>query len=311
MLPLALACPSLHNIVVDTTSTAQKCVTYLRANKLGRATFICLDKVQDLSQRMMTSKGKTPDNAPRLFDLVQTNDETFLPAFYYATKDTLVAPTMDVATKYAFGSGGQRWRVVTMGGQVVDIAGTMSGGGGKPMKGAMTGALMGESNSKKVRQGQAAPDDDVIDLNKLQQVINTIDNELQTLRATKVQLETSIKNQATTVKDTGIAAEEGIAGSERASEDSAATDQPRGFVEYSTGIDTRGTTTTEPSAVDAFAPLSRVCQLPRKPQNKSKVRWLLFSNTSSTQVALSSRSCSNSVTHKAVNSISCQHKSTS
>lgn len=64
----------------------------------------------------------TPDNCPRLFDMVRLNDESVRPAFYFALRDTLVAKDMEQATRLAFQKE-KRWRVVTLKGQIIEIAG--------------------------------------------------------------------------------------------------------------------------------------------------------------------------------------------
>lgn len=42
---ISSSCGALDNIVVDTIDTAQKCVTFLKEQNIGVATFIGLDKV--------------------------------------------------------------------------------------------------------------------------------------------------------------------------------------------------------------------------------------------------------------------------
>ncbi len=143
---ISTACPALNHIVVETTADGQKAVDYLRRNNLGRATFIILDKM-DHFKRAATSQIETPDSAQRLFDLVQCRAPKFATAFYFALRDTLVAKDLETATKIAFGDNGKRHRVVTLGGDVVDISGTMAGGGGAVSKGLMN--LTGSSGSSK------------------------------------------------------------------------------------------------------------------------------------------------------------------
>ncbi len=63
-----------------------------------------------------------PEGVPRLFDLVKVQDEAVLPAFYYGLRDTLVAKDMDQATRIAYGA--TRYRVVTLGGELIDVSGT-------------------------------------------------------------------------------------------------------------------------------------------------------------------------------------------
>lgn len=45
---ISSSCGALDNIVVDTIDTAQKCVTFLKEQNIGVATFIGLDKVKIL-----------------------------------------------------------------------------------------------------------------------------------------------------------------------------------------------------------------------------------------------------------------------
>ena len=56
-------------------------------------------------------------------------------AFLFALRDTLVANDIKIAMKVAYGE--VRRRVVTLNGEVIEVTGTMSGGG-KPKKGGMS-----------------------------------------------------------------------------------------------------------------------------------------------------------------------------
>lgn len=68
------------------------------------------------------SSPSSPENVPRLFDLVRPKDSRFRTAFYYGLRDTLVGTDLEQATRIGL-QGRTRYRVVTLGGQVVDIAG--------------------------------------------------------------------------------------------------------------------------------------------------------------------------------------------
>ena len=63
----------------------------------------------------------SPEDSVRLFDLVKSKDPKFLTAFYFALRDTLVARDLEQATRV--GLGRTRYRVVTLTGQLVDMAG--------------------------------------------------------------------------------------------------------------------------------------------------------------------------------------------
>lgn len=67
-------------------------------------------------------KIQTPENTPRLFDLVKVEDEKVRLAFYFALRDTLVANDLEEATRVAF-QNDQRWRVVTLKGQIIEQSG--------------------------------------------------------------------------------------------------------------------------------------------------------------------------------------------
>ncbi|KAJ3512348.1 hypothetical protein NMY22_g15359 [Coprinellus aureogranulatus] len=123
----------LSNLVVDTVGEGKTCIEYLRANNLGRASFMILEKLSD-SNRM--NPINTPENVPRLFDLIKPKDPMYRKAFYKAVGDTLVAKDLDQANRIAF--SGKRYRVVTLAGQLIETSGAMSGGGGRPSSGAMS-----------------------------------------------------------------------------------------------------------------------------------------------------------------------------
>lgn len=136
---ISTACSSLNFIVVDTTTTGQKCVEFLRKSGLGRASFIILDKMRPAEMK----PSYLPPGATRLFDLVKVKEETFLPAFYFALNDTLVAENMEQARKLAYGER-RRFRVVTLDGKLLDTSGTMSGGGAQLQQGGMKASFASE-----------------------------------------------------------------------------------------------------------------------------------------------------------------------
>uniref|UniRef100_A0A8C4DWC4 Structural maintenance of chromosomes protein n=1 Tax=Dicentrarchus labrax TaxID=13489 RepID=A0A8C4DWC4_DICLA len=134
---ISSSCGALDNIVVDTIDTAQKCVTFLKEQNIGVATFIGLDKMRVWEKNMAPIR--TPEDSPRLFDMVRVKDASVRPAFYFALRDTLVAQDMEQATRMAFQKD-RRWRVVTLKGQIIEMAGTMTGGG-RVLKGRMGSSI--------------------------------------------------------------------------------------------------------------------------------------------------------------------------
>lgn len=141
---ISTACPQLDNMVVDTVESGQQCIDYLRKNNLGRANFIVLNK---LAKRDMSAI-QTPEKIPRLFDLVKAKDEKFKPAFYQVLKDTLACEELVQAERVAYGA--KRWRVVTTKGALYEIAGTLSGGGSRVIKGKMSSKLASDVSRDQV-----------------------------------------------------------------------------------------------------------------------------------------------------------------
>ncbi|NWR24514.1 SMC4 protein, partial [Emberiza fucata] len=144
---ISSSCGALDHIVVDTIDTAQACVNFLKAGGIGVATFIALDKMAVWEKK--TQKIPTPENVPRLFDLVKVEDPKVRLAFYFALRDTLVAKNLEEATRIAFQKE-KRWRVVTLQGQIIEVSGTMTGGGGKVMKGRMGSSVVMDISEEEI-----------------------------------------------------------------------------------------------------------------------------------------------------------------
>nr|XP_045017096.1 structural maintenance of chromosomes protein 4 [Jaculus jaculus]XP_045017097.1 structural maintenance of chromosomes protein 4 [Jaculus jaculus] len=146
---ISSCCHALDYIVVDSIDTAQECVNFLKRHNIGVATFIGLDKMAVWAKKM--TKIQTPENTPRLFDLVKVKNEEIRQAFYFALRDTLVADNLDQATRVAYQKD-RRWRVVTLQGQIIEQSGTMTGGGSKVMKGRMGSSVIIEVSESEVNK---------------------------------------------------------------------------------------------------------------------------------------------------------------
>ncbi|XP_078438243.1 structural maintenance of chromosome 3 [Wolffia australiana] len=146
---ISTACPGLDYIVVETTSAAQACVELLRKKNLGIATFMILEKQGDKSRRLK-EKVKTPEEVPRLFDLVRADDEKSKLAFFSALGNTLVAKDLDQATRIAYSADPEFRRIVTLEGALFEKSGTMSGGGARPRGGKMGASIRASVSSEVV-----------------------------------------------------------------------------------------------------------------------------------------------------------------
>ena len=185
------ACPRLDDIVVETVECGQQCIEYLRKNKLGYARFILLDKLRSFN----TNTIQTPKNVPRLFDLIKPKDSKFVPAFYSVLRDTLVAKDLKQANRVAYGQ--RRYRVVTLDGKLIDVSGTMSGGGNHVSKGLMMLQRKGQNyfddyNPEDVEQIEKDLSDKEKNFELANNAFYEMENELQKLNNRKPEIELEI-----------------------------------------------------------------------------------------------------------------------
>ncbi|KAI0783153.1 RecF/RecN/SMC N terminal domain-containing protein [Abortiporus biennis] len=176
-------------MVVDTVEQGQACIEYLRNQSVGRASFMVLEKLSSNG----LDKIKTPENVPRLFDLIKPKDPRFAPAFYKGVRDTLVAEDLEQANRIAFG-GQRRWRVVTLAGQLIDASGTMSGGGNQVARGGMSSKLANEAVSPEViRKYEQDSDALAQELEQAQRALRQMELEMDELARAKPQLSLAIE----------------------------------------------------------------------------------------------------------------------
>lgn len=123
------------------------------------------------------NKIQTPENTPRLFDLVKVKDEEIRQAFYFALRDTLVTDNLDQATRVAYQKD-RRWRVVTLQGQIIEQSGTMTGGGSRVMKGRMGSSVVVEISEE--------------ELNKMESQLQRDSKRAMQIQEQKVQLEEAV-----------------------------------------------------------------------------------------------------------------------
>lgn len=184
---ISTACPSLNNFVTDTVEAGQQCIEYLRKTNLGRANFICLDKLRTRSM----SPIETPEGAPRLFDLVKPKEDSFRAAFYHALQDTLVADDLAQANRIAYGA--RRWRVVTLDGELIDKSGTMSGGGSTVKKGLMSSKLVQDTSKEQVTKLETDRDAIETKFQEFQDYVKELEGRMRVSREEIPRLETRMQ----------------------------------------------------------------------------------------------------------------------
>ncbi|MCL2317924.1 MAG: chromosome segregation protein SMC [Methanomassiliicoccaceae archaeon] len=111
----------MKSIVVDDDQVAADCISYLKKEKLGRVTFLPLNKMisgKPRAKAIMTVK-QTEGYATDLIDF----DQKYANVFWYVFQDTMVVNTMNDARAIMGGV-----RIVTKGGELVEASGAMTGG---------------------------------------------------------------------------------------------------------------------------------------------------------------------------------------
>ncbi|MFH0861827.1 MAG: AAA family ATPase [Candidatus Altiarchaeota archaeon] len=108
----------MQYVVVSSVNDAAKCIDYLRQKKIGRCTFLPLDKV----------KSKTTDKAPKdslgfARDHVQYSSK-FSTVFEYVFGDTILVKDIETAKRIGIGE----WRMATLDGDLLELSGAMTGG---------------------------------------------------------------------------------------------------------------------------------------------------------------------------------------
>lgn len=180
---ISTACSHLDFIVVQTAVGAQKCLDFVRQHKLGRVSFIPLDKMKKGAHDRVT---ETPEGAPRLYDLINPAKPFLAPAIFLAVGDTLVAPDLETATRWAYDYG-KRWRVVTLDGKLIETSGTMSGGGKRVNRGGM------KLSSGRSNMALADEEDEAADATSLQEAVLEAQRLLQECRKMRKELGDEIR----------------------------------------------------------------------------------------------------------------------
>lgn len=177
----------LSYILVADSEAGQKCIEYLKREKLGRGRFLLLDKTLRY-QSLLNSQEATPENCPRLLDFVECED-MFRTAFAQLFGNTLLCQDLEQANRVAYGP--KRYRCVTRKGALIEKSGMMTGGG-KPIKGRMK--VQGKKAGRK-----GAPESFVSqeELDAIKNEMDEIDQQIKAVRADLRQLERTLERKKT------------------------------------------------------------------------------------------------------------------
>tara|TARA_Y100000310_G_scaffold329780_1_gene400262 strand:+ start:6208 stop:9699 length:3492 start_codon:yes stop_codon:yes gene_type:complete len=184
--PLEIAAGSrADNIVVANDKTAAQCISYLKKNKYGSASFIPINKIRSQSISVEDKKLLKHEGVHDFaVNLVQF-DSQYKKAFEFVFGRTLVVDSIETARSVGIGTA----RMVTLDGDMAETTGVMRGG-----------FLQKRAGSRFVGQGAIDSLNEVQkELGESQSIISSLDikrsaneKEIETLRNQKNELEGSI-----------------------------------------------------------------------------------------------------------------------
>ncbi|MFH0875220.1 MAG: chromosome segregation protein SMC [archaeon] len=116
--------PKLKSVVVDSDKTAADCIRYLKAGKLGTATFLPLNKIKGAPPAPELNRLLSSGGVHGIASGLVTYDLQFKNVFSYVFGNTLVVDDIEVARKIGIGSA----RMATLDGDIAESSGAMQGG---------------------------------------------------------------------------------------------------------------------------------------------------------------------------------------
>lgn len=143
----------LDNIIVENYESAQKCINYLKTNRLGRASFIPLDRITPRPVNYYEDDGVI-DLAIDLIDF----DPKFRDALEYVLGSTLVVKDLDTAKSI------ENKRMVTLEGELIEKSGKMVGGSKKSKNKSMINVSSLENEIKELEDKRDSLEEQINDL---------------------------------------------------------------------------------------------------------------------------------------------------
>jgi len=105
-------------VVVASVGDASKCIDYLREKKVGRCTFLPLDKIN------IKPKDKAPSESLGFARDYLSYSEKFAKVFEYVFQDTIIVKDIEAAKRIGIGE----WRMITLDGDLLELSGAITGG---------------------------------------------------------------------------------------------------------------------------------------------------------------------------------------
>ena len=164
----------MQAIIVDDDSVAAECIDFLKKRRIGRATFLPLNKMlvgKPRGKAILVAK----ECLGFAIDLCHF-DEKYRDAFFYVFGDTLVVQTLDEARKWMGGV-----RLVTTQGELIEASGAMIGGESEKtaLKFGASSANELEKVAEKLREAQAQAETVATRLEELRKEVLEVEGQLK------------------------------------------------------------------------------------------------------------------------------------
>ncbi|MCL1918427.1 MAG: chromosome segregation protein SMC [Peptococcaceae bacterium] len=117
---------AMQNLIIDTSDSAKKCIAYLKAHKSGRATFLPLDDIRGTLLSLPSSIKKNPGYLGLAVELIRF-DKKFTRTMEYLLGRIIIVTDLDAGVAISRACG-QRYRIVTLTQDQINIGGALTGG---------------------------------------------------------------------------------------------------------------------------------------------------------------------------------------
>ena len=168
---------AMNSVVVENDEVAAECIGWLRQNKIGRATFLPLNKLQDHRSSGKSLMVSRQDGVMGFAWELLEYDERIQLAIKYVLRDTLLVRDLATARKHMGGV-----RMVTLKGSITEAGGAMSGGSSSRNRPSFGGKIAGASEVEKLQN----------ELNRLQLLSDTVNAALSESRREQRELNQKI-----------------------------------------------------------------------------------------------------------------------
>lgn len=166
-----------QNIITDTAEDAKAAINYLKKNNMGRATFLPISNIKP--KNFNNSQAKSCLGYIGTADSLVSCDEKYISIISSVLSSTVVADTIDNAVEMGRKCS-HRFRIVTLGGDVIQAGGAMTGGSVAKSIGSLSRVNEIENLEKQIKKIEAELDEYNIKIQKLSventELMNSIKN---------------------------------------------------------------------------------------------------------------------------------------